>query len=279
MSITIKELVLQNIAKLKDITETPRKEIELFIAHTLGIEHLQVKINDHKPLSLEQIETIETMIDKRSTSYPFEYIVGYASFYSEEFLVQDGVLIPRPETELLVDEVLKLSQKIKKDTINIVEIGTGSGIISVMLAKLIPNSKVIALDINPKALELAKNNAIKHNVDAKIEFRYSDLLNALDEDMDICVSNPPYIADDYKLPKNVEFEPSNALFGGSVGDELLKDIIDQCTQKGIKYLACEMGYDQKIPLKHYINDNYQVQLLEFYKDYSGFDRGFVTIFK
>lgn len=147
-----------------------------------------------------------------------------------------------------------------------------------MLAKLLPNAKILALDINEKAIKLARKNTKLHGVEDKIEFRYSDLLSSVDEAFDICVSNPPYIADDYKLPQNVAFEPSNALFGGSVGDELLKQIISQCSAKDIPYLACEMGYDQKEPLGQYINNNFDYKLLEFYQDYSGFDRGFTLEF-
>lgn len=275
---TIREIVLQNISKLKPITNIPKKEIELFIAHLLGTSHMQVQLYDDKQLTTSQINKLNLMIEKRSKDYPFEYITGVASFYSEEFFVQEGVLIPRPETELLIDEVLKLKKGIKKESVKIVEIGVGSGIISVMLAKLIPNSEILALDINEKALALAKKNAIKHNVENRIEFRYSDLLSEVTEEYDICVSNPPYIADDYKLPKNVEFEPSNALFGGKIGDELLKDIISQSNEKNIKYLICEMGYNQKEPLREYINKSYSVDDLVFYKDYSGFDRGFVLKF-
>ena len=275
MSISIKEFIAKNLAKLKPVTNIPKKEIELFIAHHLDLPHIQIQINDHKELTDNQINTLQMMIDKRSISYPFEYITGLASFYSEEFFVEEGVLIPRPETELLIDEVLKLVDEVKKETIKIVEIGVGSGIISVMLAKLIPHAQILSLDINEKALALAKKNAIKHKVEDRIEFRHSDLLSEVDEQFDICVSNPPYIANNYVLPKNVEYEPSNALFGGNIGDELLKNIILQSNEKNIKYLACEMGYDQKIPLENFVNENFEEKELKFYKDYSDFDRGFV----
>lgn len=275
----IREFVSKHIDILKPVTNIPKKEIELFIAHLLKLSHTEVLINDNIVLTKEQEKQLLEMINKRSTNYPFEYIVKMASFYSEEFLVEEGVLIPRPETELLVDEVLKLVDEIAKANIKIVEIGVGSGIISVMLAKLIPNVKILALDINEKALTLAKKNAIKHGVEDKIDFRYSDLLNEVEKNtFDICVSNPPYIADEYELPKNVEFEPSNALFGGKVGDELLRNIIYQVKERNIDFLACEMGFDQKNILNTYISKNYTYKELYFYKDYSDFDRGFILKF-
>ena len=211
-----------------------------------------------------------------------EYLINKASFYGEVFIVQEGVLIPRPETELLIDnalEALKDLKNIKDKTINIVEIGTGSGIISVMLALLIENIKIIAVDINKKALDLAKKNAIKHGVEDKIEFRLSNLYENIDEtNIDLTISNPPYIANDYKLPANVKFEPSNALFGGNIGDELLKDILDQTNEKNIEYLLCEMGYDQKKPLTNYL-EKFDINRFSFYQDYEKFDRGFTIQFK
>ncbi|MCP4971721.1 MAG: peptide chain release factor N(5)-glutamine methyltransferase, partial [Arcobacter sp.] len=92
------------------------------------------------------------------------------------------------------------------------------------------------------------------------------------------ISNPPYIADDYKLPKNVKYEPSNALFGGEIGDELLKNIINDTSKRKIPYLLCEMGYDQLKPLSRYI-DSFDVKRYDFYQDYEKFDRGFVINFK
>jgi release factor glutamine methyltransferase len=148
-----------------------------------------------------------------------------------------------------------------------------------MLAMLIENIKIIAVDINEKALALAKENAIKHNVLEKIDFRLSNLYeNVNEDDIFLTISNPPYIADDYKLPQNVKFEPSNALFGGVVGDELLKDIIKQTNDKKIPYLLCEMGYDQKTPLENYFKE-FEVESYSFYKDYESFDRGFTLKFK
>ena len=165
------------------------------------------------------------------------------------------------------------------EEIKVVEIGTGSGIISVMLAMLVENIKIIAVDINEKALELARENAIKHNVQDKIEFRLSNLYENVNEnDIFLTISNPPYIANDYKLPPNVKYEPSNALFGGAIGDELLKDIIKQTNDKKIPYLLCEMGFDQKAPLENYFKE-FLVESYSFYKDYENFDRGFTLKFK
>ncbi|MDX9815160.1 MAG: methyltransferase, partial [Sulfurimonadaceae bacterium] len=141
------------------------------------------------------------------------------------------------------------------------------------------NIDFIAVDINPKAIELARKNAKKFEVLERIDFRLSNLFeNVKENDIFMLISNPPYIANDYKLPKNVEFEPSNALFGGVVGDELLKNIIDGANSRKIPYVLCEMGFDQKKSLEEYFKE-FNVEFYSFYKDYEKFDRGFTLKFK
>ena len=273
---TIKDCVRTYSQKLKSVTHIPAKEVEMMIGYLLDKNVIWLHLNANNEFT--KTKELEKLVNKRATNYPMEYLINKASFYGETFLVKEGVLIPRPETELLIDNAIEIF-KDKKETINIIEIGTGSGIISVMLALLLKNVKIIAVDINEKALELAKQNAKKHNVEDKIEFRLSNLYeNVPETDIHMTISNPPYIADDYKLPENVKFEPSNALFGGSVGDELLKDIIRDTNKKEIPYLLCEMGYDQKKPLEEYFKE-FNIKHFSFYQDYEKFDRGFTIQFK
>ena len=269
---TYKQIIKEQSKFLREITHIPQKEVEILILHLVQQNTIWLHLNYTQECSCEK--ELEKLVKKRATNYPIEYITKRASFYGEVFNVRDGVLIPRPETEILVEKAEAILKTIAKP--KIVEIGTGSGIISVMLAMLIDDIEIVAVDINDKALELALSNAKKHNVDHKITFIKSDLFTNIPEnDYDMVVSNPPYIADNYKLPSNVKYEPSNALFGGNIGDELLKDIIVETNEKNIPYLLCEIGYDQKQPLTKYINDNInKYKKLEFYKDYDKFDRGF-----
>lgn len=273
---TIKECIKKYSKELKNVTHIPNKEVEILVLHLLGKNVIWLHLNYNNEFESEK--ELAQLVKKRATNYPLEYLTKRATFYGEVFEVASNVLIPRPETELLVERAEKILKDIKNPTI--IEIGTGSGIISVMLAKLIKDIKIIAVDINDDALTLAKSNAKKHEVDDKIEFISSNLFTNIEEDkkFDMCISNPPYIADDYKLPSNVAYEPKNALFGGKVGDELLKNIIDETNNREIPYLLCEMGYDQKEPLKNYFS-NFDVEEFEFYKDYSDFDRGFEIKFK
>lgn len=273
---TIKETVKKYSNELKFVTHIPAKEVEILMMFLLDKNTIWLHLNYEK--EFEKEKELATLVKKRATNYPLEYIIEKASFYGEMFIVKPGVLIPRPETEILVENAVEILKDIK-EPVKVLEIGTGSGIISVMLALLIPNIKIITVDINEKALELAKQNAIKHGVENRIDFRLSNLYENVNEnDIFLCISNPPYIANDYKLPPNVKYEPSNALFGGVIGDELLKDIIKQTNEKKIPYLLCEMGYDQKAPLENYFKE-FNVEFYSFYKDYESFDRGFTLKFK
>lgn len=273
---TYKEVIKTYSRQLKDITHIPQKEVEILLLSIVKQNVIWLHINYNKQCTCEA--ELNKLVEKRATHYPIEYITSRASFYGEVFNVQDGVLIPRPETEILVEKAEAILKTI--DSPKIIEIGTGSGIISVMLALLIDDISIIAVDINDKALELAKSNAIKHGVEDKITFIKSDLYNEIsnDEKFDMCVSNPPYIADNFKLERNVMYEPSNALFGGNRGDELLENIITQTANRNIKYLYCEMGYDQKKPLTKFINQ-FNIKELEFYEDLAKLDRGFTLEFK
>ena len=273
---TIKDTIRKYTKELKLVTHIPAKEVEILMLHLLEKNTIWLHLNYNNEFLKEK--ELANLVKKRATNYPLEYIINKASFYGEMFIVKEGVLIPRPETEFLLENAFEIL-KDKKEIQTILEIGTGSGIISVMLALLVPNIKIIAVDINEKALALAKENAIKHNVQNKIEFRLSNLYeNVNEDDIFLCISNPPYIANDYKLPTNVKYEPSNALFGGNVGDELLKDIIKGTNDRKIPYLLCEMGYDQKNPLENYFKE-FNVDSYSFYKDYESFDRGFTLKFK
>ncbi len=273
---TIKEVIKEQSKKLKDVTHIPTKEVEILIMHILEKNVIWLHLNYHQ--NFEKLDELKKLVNKRATNYPLEYITNKASFYGENFITCEGVLIPRPETEILVEKAVEILNKLPKKPLRVLEIGVGSGVISVMLALSIEDISIVGVDINEKALDLATKNATKHNVQDKIEFIKSDLFENVVGNFDMIISNPPYIANDYKLPSNVKFEPSNALFGGDIGDELLKDIINQTSIRKIPYLLCEMGYDQKEPLSKFLK-NFATKSVEFYKDYASFDRGFVVEFK
>ena len=256
---------------LSGVVESPRREAELLLIAYLGkdqlyfITHQDEVIDENDPRLVEWIE-------KRSRNVPLEYLTNRVSFYSREFYIDEGALIPRPETELLIDEVL--SRASTQEAITIVEVGVGSGIISIVLALHLPHARFIGVDISPRALAVARRNIEMFGLANRIELREGDLLDCVDERIDLLVSNPPYIAHDAPLESNLSYEPQNALFGGEIGDEIIRRLLDEVYIRSIPLFACEMGYDQRVKVQEYLK-SFAVQSLDFYTDYASFDRGFV----
>ena len=217
------------------------------------------------------------MINDRLNGRPIAYIVKNREFMALDFYVEEGVLIPRPDTEPLVEEVIELSKGMKDVTI--VDIGTGSGAISVSLAKYIKNSYVYSLDISDKALSIGKKNAVNNEVDDKIEFIKSDVFTGIKDrnlKLDIIVSNPPYIKkEDIKtLHTQVkDYEPYIALEGGEDGLDFYRTI----TEESLKYLksngilAFEVGHDQANDVCT-IMENHGYKKIYTKKDLQGIDR-------
>jgi release factor glutamine methyltransferase len=278
------------IKQLTNSSERPRLETEILLIHLLNITrthfftHLNIEVSESKFKEFEQI------LIKRSSGVPVEYLTNKVSFYSEDFFISEGALIPRPETEILIDKVIEI---IKKNynyakNLTIVEIGVGSGIISIMLAKLLKNFQNIeffALDISEEALRIAKINIKKFNLENKIKLLQSDLLDVFNleqyknQKIDILVSNPPYIAnsEEKNLQQELSFEPHQALYGGIIGDEIIQKIILKTQEKNIDYFVCEMGFDQKNRIKEFLTKNNlnEKYSINFYKDLANLDRGFI----
>jgi len=255
--------------ELKEVVERPRREAQLLIMALLQQDELWLMT--HEDESIIEGEKLASWVKRRKENEPLEYITNRVSFYSQEFHIEQGALIPRPETELLIDEVLAIADK--EASLTIVEVGVGSGIISTVLAQELPNAKIIAVDISPDALNVARKNIEAFGLSERIELRQGDLLAPISEKIDILVSNPPYIADDEPLESNLDYEPDLALFGGAVGDEIIQRLLDEVLSRSIPYFACEMGYDQKPKVENYLDNNFDA--LKFYKDLAGHDRGFV----
>ncbi|MEA2098659.1 MAG: peptide chain release factor N(5)-glutamine methyltransferase [Campylobacterota bacterium] len=267
---------------LKEITTTlnpfiPRasREAQLLLMAHLGVDELWLMMN--RDCEVKDVQMLFKWVDRRVKNEPFEYITNSVSFYSEEFYIAEGALIPRPETEILIDEVKKRVPH-KDASITFVEVGVGSGIISIMLALHYTNAKFIAVDISQNALDVANINIKKFNLADRIELRLGSLLDNVDENIDYLVSNPPYIANDASLESNLSYEPQNALFGGDIGDEIINKLLDEVLKRNINLFTCEMGYDQKDRITSLLQ-NVKSKDLEFYKDLSDFDRGFTIRLK
>ncbi len=264
----IKDLIDIGAKELRDIARRPKLEAEILLADALKQERIWLHMHYHDTVDAQPFFR---HLELRKNYIPVEYILGRVSFYSEEFLITEGVLIPRPETEILVDVT---SRAISENGFTrIIEIGTGSGIIAVMLALKHPQISITATDINPKAIELARKNAEKFGVAERIRFVETSYLDGIDGTFELLVSNPPYIANDFPLEPNLDHEPDSALFGGEAGDEMIKRIIDLALERGIQVMSIEMGYDQKEPLKEYFAGK-GITDVAFYRDLAGLDRGF-----
>ncbi len=272
---------MSNISLVKDVLKelssilTPNiprasKEAQLLLMHHLGCDALWIITNPDA--KVHNIPKLLDLAKRRAANEPLEYITNKVSFYSEEFFIAPGALIPRPETELLIDEVLENIAD-KDARIKFVEVGVGSGIISIMLAKHLKNATFIAVDISEDALKIAQKNIEKFSLQERIELRLGSLLEPIEEDIDYLISNPPYIANDAQLESNLSYEPQNALFGGDIGDEIITKLLNEVLKLGINLFTCEIGYDQKGKITQYLEDK-NIETLEFYKDLSGFDRGF-----
>lgn len=267
---SVGEWLKQITAELQGVVERPRREAQLLVMALLEKDELWLMT--HEAEIVEEGEKLASWLERRKKNEPLEYITNRVSFYSETFHIEAGALIPRPETELLIDEVLAVADR--DAALTIVEVGVGSGIISTILARELPKAKIIAVDISEEALKVARKNIEAFGLGGRIELRHGDLLEPVSETIDILVSNPPYIANDEPLESNLDYEPDLALFGGEIGDEVIKRLLDEVLERGIRIFACEMGYDQKPKVEHYLEGK-RYNRLKFYEDLAGLDRGFV----
>jgi release factor glutamine methyltransferase len=269
---SIKEAL--NIAsnQLRNITTDPQKEAMILLSFFLNKDQVYLFLHENDKLKYEK--EYFRLIQRRVQYEPIEYITNKVSFYSEEFFIDKGALIPRPESELLVDEVLKIAKTFRKG-LCIVEIGTGSGILSIILAKKLKEVKLIATDISKDAINIANKNINKFTLADKIKVIHAAYLDGVEEKIDIIISNPPYVANDFEVEKPLKYEPKEAIFGGNIGDEILRNIIKIAKKRKVRFLACEMGYNQKENISKILKE-FGFKEFHFYKDWAGFDRGFVA---
>ena len=257
--------------------ETPRLDAEVLLAHAMRKERLQLYLALEETSDEELESYYRSLIGKRSDHTPVSYLTGHREFMSLDFVVDENVLIPRPETEILVETVSKLG----KAGDLVLELGTGSGAIAVSLAKYNPRWHIVATDLSMAALLIARENARRHEVIDRISFVQADLLGAFSAShkFDWVVSNPPYIPerDLAQLSADVrEYEPMLALNGGSDGLDVIRRIIaGACTVlKPGGTLAMEMGHGQSQDIQNIVNNTEKYSGCSIVKDYSGIPRVF-----
>ena len=223
-------------------------------------------------LNNKDIKKYQKLIKKRSTHYPLAYILGYKEFYGLKFEVNKHVLIPRPETELLVEKTLKIYQKNAKQ--KIIEIGTGSGCIAISLVKNGINN-IIATDISKQALKVAKKNAKIYQVENKIKFLKGDLLKPLqDTKIDILIANLPYLDTNYKKESSIKHEPNLALYSGEDGLDAYKKLFKQISELAYQpqYILIELDPEQIKILSSYTKKLFPSAQIQTKKDLQGLGR-------
>jgi release factor glutamine methyltransferase len=204
-----------------------RRDAELLLLRVLGRDKAWLLTQADAELTPEQISQFEGWVARRARNEPVQYLVGEAEFYGLALRVTPEVLIPRPETEHLVEAAIERVRTLERP--RLVDVGTGSGAIAVALAHALPRAVVTALDLSPGALRVARENAVRHGVAERVRFLESDLLAAVrGERFDVVVSNPPYISDGEILEAQVrEYEPRMALFAGPTGLEVYRRLIPE----------------------------------------------------
>jgi release factor glutamine methyltransferase len=221
------------------------------MAHVLGCNSTALLTHPERLLSAEEAGEFEGLLQRRLANEPVQYLTGEQEFFGLLFEVSPDVLIPRPETEHLVEAVL---ERFNRDANpRIVDVGTGSGAIAVAIAHALPRSRVTAVDLYPAALEIARRNAERHGVIDRMSFLRSDLLaGGVCMQFDVVVSNPPYVADGEVLePQVANYEPHSALYAGPTGLEVYERLIPQARAvlKPRGWLMMEIGYGQRPALE------------------------------
>jgi release factor glutamine methyltransferase len=254
-------------------------EAEILLAHTLDFTREQLLARQHEPPGAERRERFDSLMSRRLAHEPLAYITGHREFYGIDLLCSPAALIPRPETEMLVELALDWvrGQGSGVNEPTIIDVGTGSGAIAIAIAVHAPNARVIAIDTSRAALELARENARRHGVDHRISFVQGSLLTPLRVQADIVVANLPYIAEEVyaSLPPEIrEHEPECALRAGARGTEVIEELIAQAPTllaPGALLLA-EHAWDQGKPLRGVARASFPHARIETARDLAGLER-------
>lgn len=275
---TIKQAITKGMIMLKsNNVESPKLKARLLLQYVLDKPRQYIIVYDNKEIDKQQQWQYFVNIEKLTKGIPLQHITHRQEFMKMDFFVDENVLIPRSDTEILVEEVIKIAQKYNSP--RILDLCTGSGAIAIPLKKFVPNADITAVDISEKALEIAQKNAEK--LEAKINFVKSDLFDKLDnKKFDIIVSNPPYIRKDEikKLSEEVQKEPKIALDGGEDGLDFYRIIAEQAINylKTGSFLCFEIGYNQKNDVIKIIEDEQNYKNTYCKKDLYGNDRIIIT---
>ncbi len=254
-----------------------RLESELLLCYFFGLSRVEMHLAD-RAVTADELAGFAALVERRLNRQPLAYILGEQEFWSLSFTVSPAVLIPRPETELLIEAVLARIPEPTTFAGAILDLGSGSGVIPVVLARELPQARLIGVDISPAALEVAAANAQRHGVAERIDWLAGDWFDALApvSRFAFVVTNPPYVAELSRpgLQPELAFEPPTALFAGADGLDDLRHLISQSPDFLLPGggLIMEIGYDQGETVKTLLRAQPALEAVEIIKDYAGLDR-------
>lgn len=271
---------LNDATRMLGDRERPRLESEILLGFILGVDRVFLHTHGDRMLTESEAEAFVELILRAQQHEPVEYLTGKVSFGAHEWEICKGVLIPRPETEILLERAQAMIDAY--EIRHVFEFGIGSGVISISLALANPEILIKASEINPIAVALAQRNiqrfsSLDESLPHRIEIIQSDVLSQSEEfhqGCDLLIANPPYLTSSYQLPANVSHEPRDALFGGERGDEILCALVDLARKHTIPRMICEMGWDQRESMLSKLKGWRSV---EIYQDLAGLDRGFSAV--
>lgn len=267
-------------------SDSPRLDAELLLAHVLKLDRVALYVNHDRPLVKEEVDAFRELLRQRGRGVPMAYILGEKPFLTTSLAVTPAVLIPRPETELLVEAVVEEMGAFSGDELFVADVGTGSGAIAIGVAFGEQRARVVALDVSAEAAEVAATNVERHRLGERVRVVVGDLLTPLLSEadgaslkgrLDVVVSNPPYIASGEwaTLPKDVrEFEPRLALDGGADGLDVYRRLIPMAAEalRPGGLLALEIGADQGETVPKLLADDGNWVNVSVRQDYAGHDR-------
>jgi release factor glutamine methyltransferase len=276
---TIKQALQFGHNALKDSVPTSLTDSKVLMGFVLDIPREELQLRLHQILTEGQFKKYKKYLSSRQKNTPIAYIVGYKEFFNIPFYVDERVLIPRPETELMVEHAIAELERHPAKKRLLIDIGTGSGNIAISIARNIPLLPVIATDASKQAIDVAKRNARTFETSQQIEFRVGSLLEAITPaDIEgafvVLAANLPYVPKRYNVEPDIHHEPEMAIFGGDEGLELYSQFFTQLKELVPKDLVgfFEIHYDQAEGIKALITKSFPKAKVEIHRDYGGYDR-------
>lgn len=271
------EALAQAVTRLgNEGVDSPRLDAELLLAHVLGVNRAAILARPDQRLRPKELTRYRNLVTRRASREPLAYILGHREFYGLDFAIDPRALIPRPETELLVEHGLSIARQ-REPPLQIADVGAGSGAIAVTLAVHLPQATLYALDASADALAVIAENARRHRVADRVHCLQSDLLSALPGPVDLITANLPYVTSEEWLalaPEIRDHEPRAALDGGSDGLDLIRRLVaaaGPCLCPG-GALLLEIGASQGVPVTALARKHFPQAGVQLHPDYAGLDR-------